>query len=69
MQDKNHKQLKLEVNDSYKKDEKLTTKSEAVNGEDVINKAYLDTKLLKWKVRYHIKIFTTTLKYITTNNL
>ena len=40
-------QLKLEVPDTYKKDEKLTTNFEAVDNEDVINKGYLDTKLLK----------------------
>ena len=40
-------QLKLEVYDTYKKDEKITTNFEAVNNEDVINKGYLDEKLLK----------------------
>ena len=40
-------QLKLEVQDSYKKDEKITTNSEAVKDEDVMNKSYLDEKLLK----------------------
>ena len=40
-------QLKLEIHDSYKEDEKITTEFEAVNGSDVINKAYLDSKLLK----------------------
>ena len=40
-------QLKLEVHDTYKKDEKLTTSFEAVDNEDVINKSYLDSKLLK----------------------
>ena len=33
--------------DSYKKDEKLTTNFEPVDNEDVINKGYLDEKLLK----------------------
>ena len=47
LQDLNINQLKLEVHDSYKKDEKLTTNFEAVNNEDVINKGYLDDKLLK----------------------
>ena len=47
LQDANISQLKLEVHDSYKKDEKLTTTFEAVNDEDVINKGYLDSKLLK----------------------
>ena len=40
-------QLKLEVHDTYKKDEKLTTNFEPNYNEDVINKAYLDSKLLK----------------------
>ena len=40
-------QVKLELHDSYKKDEKLTTNSEPMNNEDVINKEYLDEKLLK----------------------
>ena len=40
-------QLKLEVHDTYKKDENLTTNFEPSNNEDVINKAYLDEKLSK----------------------
>ena len=40
-------QLKLEVHDTYKKDEKITTNFEAVDNEDVINKGFLDSKLLK----------------------
>ena len=47
LRDLNINQLKLEVHDSYKKDEKITTDFKAVNNEDVINKAYLDEKLLK----------------------
>ena len=47
LQDSNINQLKLEVYDTYKKDEKITTTFEAVNDEDVINKGYLDEKLLK----------------------
>ena len=43
--DLNINQLKLEVYDTYKKDEKITTDFEAVD-KDVINKAYLDSKLL-----------------------
>ena len=46
LQDSNINQLKLEVYDTYKKDEKITT-FEAVNDEDVINKGFLDEKLLK----------------------
>ena len=47
LQDANISQLKLEVHDTYKKDEKVTTNFKAVNDEDVINKGYLDEKLLK----------------------
>ena len=47
LQDANISQLKLEVYDTYKKDEKITTNFEPVDNEDVIIKAYLDEKLLK----------------------
>ena len=47
LQDSNINQLKLEVHATYKKDEKITTTFEAVNDEDVINKGFLDEKLLK----------------------
>ena len=47
LQDLNINQLKLEVHDTYKKDEKLTTNFEPVDDSDVINKGYLDSKLLK----------------------
>ena len=47
LQDLNINQLKLEVHDTYKKDEKITTTFEAVDDEDVINKSYLDSKFLK----------------------
>ena len=47
LQDSNINELKLEVHDTYKKDEKLTTTFGAVNDEDVINKAYPDEKLIK----------------------
>ena len=46
LQDANISQLKLEVHDTYKKDEKITTNYEPVDNEDVINKGYLDEKLL-----------------------
>ena len=39
--------IKLAVHDTYKKDQKLTTYFEAVNDEDVMNKAYLDEKTMK----------------------
>ena len=47
LQDLNSNQLKLEVNDTYKKDEKITTNFVAVKDEDIINKGYLDEKLKK----------------------
>ena len=47
LQDNNINQLKFEVHDTYKKDEKITTKFEATDDSDVINKGYLDEKLLK----------------------
>ena len=47
LQDLNINQLKLEVHDTYKKDEKLTTNFEPNDNEDVINKGYLDSKLFK----------------------
>ena len=47
LQDSNINELKLEVHDTYKKDEKITTNFEPVDNEDVINKGYLDSKLLK----------------------
>ena len=47
LQDVNISQLKLEVHDTYKKDEKLTTNFETTDNSDVINKGYLDEKLIK----------------------
>ena len=47
LQDLNINNLKLEVHDTYKKDEKLSTNFEAVDDKDVINKGFLDEKLLK----------------------
>ena len=47
LQDLNINHLKLEVHDSYKKDEKITTNFEPIDNSDVINKVYLDEKLLK----------------------
>ena len=45
MRDNLLNQLKLKVNDTYKKDEKVTTNYEPSNDEDVINKAYLAQKV------------------------
>ena len=47
LQDANISQLKLEVHDTYKKDEKLTTNFKPTDNLDVINKGYLDEKLIK----------------------
>ena len=47
LQDLNINQLKLEVHDTYKKNEKITTNFEPTDNTDVINKGYLDEKLLK----------------------
>ena len=47
LQDSNINQLKLEVHVTYKKDERITTNFEPVDNEDVINKGYLDEKLIK----------------------
>ena len=47
LQDININQLKLEVHDTYKKDEKITTNFEPIDDSDVINKSYLDEKLKK----------------------
>ena len=44
LQDLNINQLKLEVLDTYKKDEKITTNFEPTDDSDVINKSYLDDK-------------------------
>ena len=47
IQDLNINNLKLEIHDTYKKDEKITTNFEPTDNTDVINKGYLDEKLLK----------------------
>ena len=47
LQDSNINQLKLEVHDTYKKDEKITTNFEPADNNDVINKGFLNKKLLK----------------------
>ena len=43
----NINQLKLEVHNSFKKYEKLTTNIESTNDKDDLNKAYLDENLSK----------------------
>ena len=69
-QDLNINQLNLEVHDTYKKDQKITTNFEPTDDSDVLNKVYLDDKLKKWTVLFHIlKKITTNSNYNTTNNL
>ena len=70
LQDSNIKQLNLEIYDTYKKDEKITTNFEATDDSDVINKAYLDEKLKKIEghIAYKKKI-TTNLNYNTRNKV
>ena len=46
LQDLYINQLKLKVHDTHKKDEKITTTFQPTDDSDVINKAYLDEKLL-----------------------
>ena len=47
LQDLNINNLKLEVDDTYKKDEKIKRNVEPVDNEDVTNKGYLDSKIFK----------------------
>ena len=49
MQVNNINQLKREVRDTYKKNEKIATNFEAVIVENVLKKGYLDEKLFKIK--------------------
>ena len=70
MPDESINQLKLAVHDTYKKDEKLTTRFEPSNDEDVNNKAYLDEKLSETDGHLSfLEKITTNLTYTTTNNL
>ena len=43
----NVNQLKLEVHDTYEKDEKIATNFEPSNPDDVINKTHLDKEIFK----------------------
>ena len=54
LQDSNMNQLKLKLDDTYKKNEKITTNSEPIDDTDIINKAYLDEKFKKDKWSYCI---------------
>ena len=55
LQDLDKNQLNVEVHDTYKKDEKITTNLEPTDNADVINKAYLDENLLK--INGHVSLF------------
>ena len=54
LQDLNINELKLEVHNTYKKDEKITTNFEPTDNTDGINKVYVDDKLLKLNGLFHI---------------
>ena len=54
LQDLKINQLKLEIHDTYKKDEKLTTDFQPTDNSDDINKAYLDEKNKKNTRSYFI---------------
>ena len=70
MQDLNINNLKLEVHDTYKKDEKISTDFEPIDNSDVINKGYLDEKLVKKNAHLSkLEKDSTNLKNNTTNNL
>ena len=45
LQDMNLNKLKLNINESYKKDDKITRNYEPSNDEDVVKNAWRDTKL------------------------
>ena len=63
-------QLKLKVNDVFKKDEKITTNFEPSDDKYVINKAYLDTKLSK--IEGHLSLVErnySELNYLAMNSL
>ena len=45
-QNKKINEIKLEVHDTYREDEKITTNFEPTDNTDVIHKPYLDEKLL-----------------------
>ena len=71
LKDLNLNRTKLNVRDTYRKDEKITTNFEPTDDSDVINKTYLEGKLKKiFGHRSYIKKkITMGLNYNTTNNL
>ena len=60
MQDSNLNQLERNGNDTYRKDEKITTKFEFAEDEVVLHKAYLDTIVIRsrvWNIVYRKKLY------------
>ena len=55
VQGNNLNQIKLKVNDTNKRNEKITTNFEPSDKKDVISKTYLDTNLSKIKASLSIK--------------
>ena len=54
IQDINFIQIKLELHDTFRKEEKKTTNLEAVKDEDITNEEFFDKKL--WKIDGHLSI-------------
>ena len=70
MQDIDPNQLKLKLNDTYKKYEKITAKFETRNNEDVVHNAYLDTDTSKLEAQISfIKKIIMSLICLATNSL
>ena len=68
--DINLTQLKLKLNDTYKKDEKSESKFEPSHEEDIKNRAYLDKNLSEGTVMFQIeKKIIMKLKCSATNSL
>ena len=70
VQDVSPNQIKLKVNYTYKKDEKITTNSEASDDSDILNEAYLATELCRTGGRLSIiEKNLLNLNCVTTNTL
>ena len=55
VQDFKLNQLKLKLNDTYRKNQKITTNFEPHNNGDVVNKTYLDTEKSKKEGHFSLK--------------
>ena len=63
-------QLKFQIHDTFKTEERIKTAFESINNEDVINQTYLGKERFKKTVTYHyLKKIAMNSKYNTTNNL